>query len=156
MPLSFDHPGIETGESHPLLDPCEPIGSAVLPVAEQLGDSAGDEPRLDILDDGCHDSIPDHPAIAVFVGGHAVLATRSDHEWRVRHDMTEFLAEHRVEQAAETQLDVRDAVELGIEGREFERSHRDIRSDHPGGVTGGMEGLDSATRAEIESEIDGL
>ena len=77
-----------------------------------------------------------------------------DDERRIRHDAVEALPRHRLEQAAEPELDAVDAVELGVEPGELEGALRDVGRDDPRGPAPGVQGLDAASGSEVEHRVD--
>ena len=90
------------------------------------------------------------PAVAI---GPAVL--RRDDERRVRRDHVERLAGDRLEEAAEPAVDVREAVERGVQLRERERTRIHVGRDDVARVPRGEHRLHAAARADVERPADG-
>nr|BFF14933.1 hypothetical protein GCM10025699_62360 [Microbacterium flavescens] len=107
----------------------------------------------DLGDDRGDEVVALHAAVAVLVLGHA-LDPRRDDEGRVRDDVVEGLAGHRLEEAAQPELDAVDQVERGVERGEVEGALRDVGGDHPAGVPRDVQGLDAAAGAEVERPVD--
>ena len=121
--LPFDDPGVEVnvGCRHPSAHAVEPVfADAVLPVRQQLCGAARHQMAPDLTDEGRHEVITAHPAVAILVRRDA-RHPRGDHERRVRDDSVELLAGHRFEQTPVSHLDAVQVVDERIQPREFQR-----------------------------------
>lgn len=112
----------------------------------QMLRSAGHHPPRDL--------VPRQPAVAVG------QPSRTDDERRVRHDEVEPSALHRLPEVAGEQLNLhtgpRYAGQGKAEPRQGQRPGAGVRRRHPPAVLGQVEGLHTASGAEIETGRDGL
>ena len=147
----------------PALRPFVPGGAGRdLPVAQQLGRSAGGEDRGEGPDQRGDDLIARQAAVAVgeLVRGGLPEAARRDHERRVGDHQFEFLARHRIQQGAPAQahagfqvggVQVQLAgVEEQVEAGEREGAVGDVGGGDVLGVVEQVEGLDAAAGAEVQ------
>jgi hypothetical protein len=154
LQLTLHHPAVEPGRVEPRRDPLGPgLAVAVLPVAQQLRDTAGFEHRADAGHEPADDVVAGQTGVPVRVRGHRRRAGRDD-ERRVAHDEVEPLGGGRLEQIALPELGA-DAVQRQVEPREGEGAHGEVGRDDGGGVPARVQGLHAAAGADVEDATDG-